>query len=145
VIHENTQAYHTFNHILTGPHSGIVGSSYSLVPNPELEYEPVVLSFRLTTDANVANREVYLMIDAFPLVFIIAFSPVVQPASTTYFYNLFQGAEIWQDTSNLRIFMPLPQRLKLSPASTITIDAVNMQAGDQFTHICGQWNVWFKL
>jgi hypothetical protein len=105
------------------------------------------IAFTLTTDANVANRTVYISLDFSGIQHQIAFTGSLQPASTVWAYNfhtspLITSAAIpWGAAAQLIVY-PLSTNLFLNDRKDLNITALNLQAGDQFSNISVSSHYW---
>ncbi len=97
-------------------------------------YQILALSATLTTDVNVADRRVRWEIARVGgAVFITAFAPAVQVASTAILYTVstYPVTEAGIVTGTMQIAMPyLPL---ISSGDRLALRAENMQAGDQWS------------
>lgn len=95
----------------------------------------VAVIVRLTPDANVANRQLYVEYrDDGGVRTAIAGAPVTVPASdvTDFFFSAYLGQPDWEVSST--VLVPLPPILLL-PGHDWRIAVDNMQAGDTLTRI----------
>lgn len=90
------------------------------------------VEFWLTTDANVANRQMILKVFPANLPYFAISCNVIQTASTTRKYRWVVGVNDVNDTVNSVIQSALPPDIWLPPRSVITCITVNKQAGDDF-------------
>lgn len=103
---------------------------------PGQYYQRLVSVFaRLVTDANVADRTVYLeYLDPEGNRILIAGAPVAQAASTTtdYAFQAFVGQSDWPVDATVLVTLP---PLLLLPTFSWRIGAANIQTGDQLSRI----------
>lgn len=91
------------------------------------------LTFLLTTSATVANRRVHITITTAHDLTVETWSNTDQTASTTRIYHAANYGVIQSEASDSDILIALPNPFLLLPTDAILIEAVNLQAGDQFT------------
>lgn len=91
------------------------------------------MTFTLTTNATVANRRVRITITTAVDQTIRIFSNTDQAASLTRIYRVAAFGYFTSETYGSDILIPIPANYLLKPTDAILIEAVNMQAGDDFT------------
>ncbi len=94
-----------------------------------------IVTFRLVTDANVANRRVHLRFIPTLGAIIEALTEVDQPASLTRNYTFAKYGYLPSTNNNTEIIAPLPHELFVTPEGTINTAILNIQAGDQISNI----------
>lgn len=86
----------------------------------------------LTTDANVANRVVFIRITTGGQVVGEYFACAAQAASLTYTYCFTRGA-VPTGVVGTRVAIPIPDHMFVEGGSTVLISVDNFQAGDNLT------------
>lgn len=121
---------------LVFPATPAAGANFTQAIDDGRWWRLLALTFRLNTDANVANRTVrieYRGPDAVP--FLIAGNPVTYPASTTnedFSFSIWQPQGSWEvGAANLGTLAPV----LLQPGWDFRLTIVNIQAGDTITRI----------
>ena len=89
------------------------------------------ISIKVTTDANVANRQLYLIIDATTAPNIVLKANITQPASTTYFYSFIRN-HLAPTNYGSKISHNLPEIL-MNDQAQVQVDIQNFQATDNIT------------
>lgn len=91
------------------------------------------LTWTLTTDATVANRRCLVrVIDVGPSLMFEVGAATVQAASSTVIYHAVPtGAQVTDGDG--RIYIPIPANLVLKQAQVLSVNAANLQSGDQFS------------
>ncbi len=96
-------------------------------------YHVVGFWIALVTDATVADRTVYAKFHSNSLGDVVyQISSVVQAASLTRYYNFFRSTNgVGYSAGSINI-VPIPNDIFMRNLDTITVSAVNKQAGDDF-------------
>lgn len=116
--------------------SPAAGANFTQAVNDGYVWVVLSCSFRVTTDANVANRTARIEYrDPSAIPYCIAGNPVTYPASTTnedFFFNVWAPLGAWEVASaNIG---PLPA-IPLWPGHDFRIILNNIQAGDTITRV----------
>ena len=130
-----------FNPTVANPASG--ADWFYLTPNNR-RYELVGVRFVMTTDANVANRNINLQISVGVDIKVAIPMSVVQPASTSFKYQYLQGVHAPTLLPSNNELMALPPRLFIPANYLISTTTVNIQVADQFTDIELLFNTWIE-
>jgi len=96
-----------------------------------------LLTFTLSTDVNVANRQVLLVFRFGAVDVGYMIHPDVQAASLQRIYSLISHYAGLPYSSGSYFIFPFNRNFLFTPQTTIRITAVNLQAGDTFTAING--------
>jgi hypothetical protein len=83
------------------------------------------------TDANVANRDLYLKFVPATGGYMAAASGITQTASTTRNYYFVPGISVTTSISALHNVMPLPYPIIMNGADTFSVTILGIQATDQ--------------
>lgn len=100
------------------------------------------LSFILTTDANVADRVIFIQGEFPGTVWPIATSGFVQTASLAFEYIAFPGAGHTLAAPTRFVQFSLPDRILIKAGGNYYIDCEDIQAGDQISAIRIVWRSW---
>lgn len=93
------------------------------------------ISFLFTCSAAVATRRLALAVNDGPNSVAIIPTVLDQGASSSIFYSFARGyGEVVADFTIGRISVPMPW-LTVSPGMTLTVQQVNLQAGDAFSFV----------
>lgn len=141
-MHINHLEYNHFDNFFFEDVDGLAGSNQSLANPDKADFQLVHLQTQFDTDANAADRTVLLTVLQNTIPFTFAASPVIQTASKTWFYHFSLGINNYTHASGKRIFVPLPDRLRLNGSALITLVALDKQAGDRFTNTRTVRNLW---
>lgn len=106
------------------------------------QVELVLLSFSLTTDANVANRIVTLELITGGKTIRLGSSAFPHVASSTYHYIGHQNP-VTNAAGNVQdLMIPLPSLRLYDPSATMNIIVNNKQAADQISTAFAYWKMW---
>lgn len=130
-----------FNPTIANPAAG--ADFLYLLPNNK-RYQIAALRFTLTTDANVANRNVALIINNLAVNKIIIPTPVAQAANTSYKYQYLIGDYVNGVLPSNNVMLSLPRDFSILGNWNITSSTVNIQVGDQISGIEILFNTWVE-
>ena len=119
-----------------------VGNDFSEAYKANLLSELRYLEIQLTCDANAANRYLTVTIATLAQSNIIAVSTAYVVASQYKIMHFAVGISAYTDPGGTHIYMPLPANIRFTDESTLEIDIISKQAGDQLTGIETIWNRW---
>ena len=106
------------------------------------ESELVLMSFTLVTDANVANRLVYITLETGGIHIVLGHSGIAHTATATFRYIVSQHATT-NAAGNVGAYtIPLPEFRNTDPTATLKINVDNIQAGDQLSLIITGRRLW---
>lgn len=131
---------------------GTAGNAYQLTPAPPLAYFIHGIAFRLTTDANAANRRIIiygrgLLTTHIPSTYVV--TALDHVASTTVDYSF--GTSNINDAGGTTFFAPqitystnLQSPIYTALGNLLFISVWNMQAGDVLTKIAIKYQQWLS-
>jgi hypothetical protein len=115
---------------LTAPAAG-ANLSYAIPAGCRWTFHGVWVTFG--TDANVANRDLYLKFVPATGGNMAAASGITQTASTTRNYYFVPGISVTTSISTLHNVMPLPYPIIMNGADTFSVTILGIQATDQIS------------
>lgn len=107
--------------------------------------ELILLSFKLTNDANVANRHAFLTLESSGSSFPMADCLTVQTANAVKTYLVHHASLIDALGSPYYYHLALPSIRSIRPADTWMINIAAIQVGDQLSEIRAHWKIWRGL
>lgn len=111
------------------------GAGFTRTLDGRYTVRPLALHFRIVTDANVANRTVYVQYrDAEGVAFASMLAPLNITASTTVDFSFWRGLGQPDWIGTTPIVVPLADLLLL-PGYQIVVTVDTVQAGDQLSRI----------
>ena len=120
------------------------GTNWSYYPQTRTWVEPVSITIVLATDANVANRRVYVVFGGTTDDDVAIGFPMVQLASSTASYGLYRGIGIEQAAFyDGRALTSLPQGLLIQNPEQVRTEIVNLQAGDVISSVRARFRMWY--
>jgi hypothetical protein len=112
------------------------GANMSVLPSSSQYWEVHSVSFRLVTDANVANRRVALRLNDVGSVMLGRWvGSTDQAASLTRDYVFTYAANIAVESENNILHINMPQDLVVAQTNRLVTSITNIQAGDQISNI----------
>lgn len=138
----NHLEYNLFDVFVHEDTDGLVGVQQTLSNPSGADFQLVHLQTQFDTDANAADRTVYVDVLKGGHLLFIAASPVKQAANLTWHYHFILGINNYTPAVGDRVFCPLGDRLRLVAADVIRLNCVNLQVGDQFTNTRTVRNIW---
>lgn len=142
MIQSNHLSWNLFDVLHFEDIDGLGGAAQTLANPTGCDFQLVHLVTEFTTDANAADRQVYLELLAQTFVYRLAVAPVKQLANLTYTYIFSLGAIAHTSGDVLTIVTPLNPRLRIRQAHLLTLTATGIQAADQFTNTRTIRNAW---
>lgn len=131
-----------FDYTAQSPVDGIAGNPLSIVYQGPGDAELALLQVQFDTDANVADRTVELHWNIGNGYQRLCGSIALQTASSTGFYTAGLFGAAYATAGGSRIYMPLPPFCRSTQSIWYQLNAVNLQAGDQFTNLKLYWLRW---
>lgn len=121
---------------VSGAHQGFqtrpaAGAGLSMSPVSRARSELIALSFKLTTDANAADRQVILEVSTGVFKVRIAASLVLQPASEEYRYIMGIGQTSSTAAVNDQVVIGFPPEILVGHTWCWNLEVLNIQATDQ--------------
>ena len=101
-----------------------------------------LISLKLITDANVANRFIELQLNRGVNATVFAHAFYTHIASKTYKYIAFAGNVLPSGTVYDTVHFPLPDLSLFLEGDSIQASVLNVQVGDQLSDIRLIWKVW---
>lgn len=107
--------------------------------------ELIHLHFQLLTDANVANRHVWLSLETAGIVLPLCDALFLHTANTTWTYLTMRGPvpEALVTSKFIHLCLPSLRSFRLTDSYKINVDSI--QATDQISDIYAYWKMWRGL
>lgn len=118
------------------------GANLSIPTKSNALAELLNLSFQLATDANAANRMVYLELHRATHEHRIGSACYNHVASKTYHYIAGQHGSRTTTAGIIDVYIPIASLPLCYPGDTIEIIVANIQATDAITDILSLWKIW---
>lgn len=126
--------------LLTG--NPAAGAQLSIAVHANARSELLNVTFDLTTDANAANRTVYIEIKRATQRHRIGSAGFAHTANTSYQYIVTQMSGTILAVPVNDAYIPIGSHPVLWPDDTIEIRVANIQVGDQLSTILSMWKIW---
>lgn len=138
----NHLEYNLFDVFVHEDTDGLVGNAQTLSNPSGADFQLVHLQTQFDTDANAADRTIFISVLKGGHLLTLAISPVVQTANKTWYYTFILGINNYTPAQGDIVFCPLGDRLRLVSADVLQLSSYNLQAGDQFTNTRTVRNIW---
>lgn len=126
----------SFELVTIDPPNPAVASPYTFIVPAHTVIQTIGLTFILATDANVANRRVYLHAGTGAVYWARVMSSVDQPANDTmYYYFILGPIDPFYSAPQNQAQFPLFDNVFLYPTERFSIAIYDTQAGDQLSDI----------
>lgn len=123
-------------------HVPVLGTDGEFSPPTDSRATLIVLSTRLVTDANVADRQIVIAVQSPTRTVRIANSFVLQPANTTYDYIFGIGLTSSVNAINNNVTVALTPEVYLLDDWKWRINVNNIQVGDDLQGLYMHQKVW---
>jgi hypothetical protein len=118
------------------------GSNYTKTANTGLISQPALLSFRIITDANVANRTIMVYHARGAASSYLGTYPQFVVANSDIYFSAFVGAPAGSSVLTSVQPLAIAEFPFFLPTDSIGIGLHNIQAGDTITSIRIYWKTW---
>lgn len=131
-----------FDFTIETPPNGVPGNALTFRYGGPGDAELALLQVQFDSDANVANRTVELHWDIGNGYQRLCGSNTLQTASSTGYYTAGLFGAAYATAEGSRIYMPLPPFCRSTQSIFYELNAVNLQAADQFKNLKLYWLRW---